>query len=99
MEAVPLDAIFGQPTLHSVRHLVKQLQKFASYLATTKWGGKHGFLPLVPSKAKMRPAAGNKNLECERLKKLELTKPRIEDSTKVQELLQFQADHKVEWKE
>ena len=53
MEAVPLDAIAGQPTLHSVRHLVKQLQNFASHLATTKVGGKHGLLPLVLSEAKM----------------------------------------------
>ena len=76
-EAVPLDAIFGKPNLHSVHHLVKQLATFASHFATTKWGGKHEFLPLVLSKAKMRPAAGNNNLDCERLKKPELIKPKI----------------------
>ena len=77
MEDVPLDAIFGQPTLHSLQHLVEQHATFASHFATTKWGGKHGFLPLILSKANMRPAARNNNLDCERLKKLDLTNPRI----------------------
>ena len=81
MEAVPIDAIVRQPTLHSMRHLVEQIKIFASHVATTKWGGKHGFLPLVLSKAKMQPAAGNINLDCKRLKKLELLNPTIEDST------------------
>ena len=81
MEAVPFDAIFGQPTLHSVRHLAEQLTTFASHFATTKWGGKHRFLPLVISKAKMRPTAGNRKLDCGRLNKPELLKPIIEDST------------------
>ena len=64
MEAVPLDAIFGQPNLHSVQHLVEQLATFESHFATTKWGGKHGFLPLILGEAKMRPAAGNSNPDC-----------------------------------
>ena len=72
MEAVPIDAIFGKPTLHSVQHLIEKLATFTSHCATTKWGGKHGFLPLVLSEAKMRPAAGNSDLDCNRLKKPEL---------------------------
>ena len=99
MEAVPLDAIVRQPTLHSVRHLVEQLATFASHFATIKWGGKHGFLPLVLSKAKMRPASGNNNLDCERLKKTDLINPRIEDITQGIEILQLQADQKVDWQE
>ena len=79
MEAIPLDTIVGKPTLQSVRHLVEQLATFASHFATTKWGGKHRFLPLVLSEFKMRLAAGNRNLDCERLKKPELLKPRIKD--------------------
>ena len=35
MESVPFDDIIGKPTLHSVQHLVEQLAKFASHLATT----------------------------------------------------------------
>ena len=81
MEAVPLDAIVGEPTLHSVRHLINQLVKFSSHFATTKWDGKHGFLPLVLGEAKMRSAAQNNNLDCERLKKIELINPRIKGST------------------
>ena len=96
MEAVPLNSIVSQPTLHSVRHLVEQLAKFANNFSTTKWGGKHGFLLLVLSKAKIRPADGNNNLECERLKKPDLINPQIEDSTQGRELLQFQMDQKVE---
>ena len=99
MEAVPLDNIFGQPTLHSVRHLVEQITTFASHLATTKWGGKHGFLPLVLSEAKMRPADGNSNLECKHIKKPELLNQIIEDITKGREILQFQAEQKIEWQE
>ena len=97
MEAVPIDAIFGKPTLHSVQHLIEKLATFTSHCATTKWGGKHGFLPLVLSEAKMRPSTGNNNLEYKRLDKLDLTNPRIEDSTQGHELLQFQADQKVKW--
>ena len=52
---------------------------------------------LVPSEEKMRLAAGNINLDCERIKKKELLNPRTEDSTQGWELLQFQADQKVEW--
>ena len=63
MEAFPLDAIVGQPTLHSVQHLVNQIETFASHFATTKWNGKHGFLPLVLRETEMRPAAGNNNLD------------------------------------
>ena len=62
MEAVPLNKILGQHNLNSIRHLVKYLTTFASHLATTKWGGKHGFLPLVLTKTKIRLAAGNQNL-------------------------------------
>ena len=81
IEAVLLDAIVGQLTLHSVRHLVEQLATIASHFTTTKWIGKHRFLPLVLSEAKIRPAAGNNNLKCERLKKPELINPRIKEST------------------
>ena len=63
MEAAPLDAILGQPTLHSVQHLFDQLATFARHFATTKWGGKHRFLLLVLSEANMRPATGNINLD------------------------------------
>ena len=98
-EAVLLDAIVGKTTLHYVQHLVEKLATFASHFTTTKWGGKHGFLPLVLSKAKMRLAARNSNLDCKRLNKPELLNPRIKDSTQSRELLQFQADQKFDWKE
>ena len=54
MGAVPLNAIVGKPTLNSVRHLFKRLATFAIHFVITKWGGKHGFLPIFLSKAKMR---------------------------------------------
>ena len=69
MEAAPLESIVGQPTLHSVRHLVEQLATFASHFATTKWGGNHWFLTIVLSKANMRLSTGKDNLYCKRLKK------------------------------
>ena len=90
MEAVPLDAIVLQPTLNSVRHLFEKFANFASHLATTKWGVKHGFLPLFLSESRMQLAAGGNNLDCERLAKPKLLNPRIEDNTKRRELLQLQ---------
>ena len=63
MEAVPLDAIVGHPTLKPVRHLADQLVAFMSYFATTKWGNNHVFLPLVLTETKMRLAAGIQDLE------------------------------------
>ena len=69
MESVPLNAIFGQPTLNSVQHLIYQLATFTSHFATTKWGGNHGFLPLVLSDTKMQLDARNNNLDCKRLEK------------------------------
>ena len=62
-------------------------------------GGKHGFLPLVLTNTKMRLAAGNHNLDCERIEKPELLNPKLEDYTKGSELLQFKEDHKVRWQE
>ena len=99
MEAVLLNAIVGQPTLKSLQHLVHQLAAFASHFATTEWGGKHGFLPLVLTKTKMRLAARIQDLKCGHIKWPELLSPRIEDDTKGCELLQVQEDHKVHWQE
>ena len=45
MEAFPLDAIVGQPTFNSIRHLVDQLAAFTSHFATTEWGGQARFPP------------------------------------------------------
>ena len=81
MESVLLDNIVGQPALHSVQHLVEKLTTFASHFATTKWGGKHGFLLIVLSNAKIRPASGNSNLDFEWLKKTDLLNPIIKDTT------------------
>ena len=96
MEAVPLGAIVGQSTLNSVWHLVKQLATFAIHFATTKWGGKHRFLLLVRSEAKMQLDTGDNNLDCERLNNPKILNPRIADSTKGRDLLQLQEDQKVE---
>ena len=47
----------------------------------------------------MRPAAGNKNLGCDRIKKPELIKPRIKYITQGWDILQFQACQNVKWQE
>ena len=99
MEAVPIDAIMGHHNLNSIRHLVDQLSSFVSNLATTKWGGKHGFLPLVLTDTKMRLADGIQDPKCRRIKRPELLNPKIEDDTKGHELVQIQEDHKVNWQE
>ena len=63
MEAVPLNAIVGKPTLNSILHLVKQLTSFTILFETTEWEGKHALLPLVLTETKMRLADGNHNLD------------------------------------
>ena len=82
MEAIPIKKIVGQPSLDSVRHLVDQLATFASHFATTKWVGKHEFLPLVLSKAKMRLAAGDNSLDCKWVDNTDILNPRIKEATK-----------------
>ena len=99
MGAVPLDAIVGQPTLNSVRPIVNQFAAFASHFATTNWGGKHDFLPLVLTETKMHISAGIQDLECGCIKRPELLNPKIEDETKGRGILQLQEDHKVNWQE
>ena len=79
MEAGPLDAIVGQPTLNSVRHLADHLSAFASHFTNNGWGGKHGFLPLLLTETKIRLAAGNLDLDCGHIKRPEILKPKIED--------------------
>ena len=96
MEAFPLDVIVGQPPLNSVRYLLEHLTTFERHFATKKWGGKHGFLPLVLREAKIRISARDKNLNFNQLAKPELLDPKIEDYTKGRDILQLQEDQKVE---
>ena len=98
MEASPLDAVLGQPTLNSIRNLVDQLAAFASHFAATGWEGKHGFLPLVLTETKTFLADWNQDLDCGRIKNPELLNPKIWYDTKGWQLLQLQEDHKVNWK-
>ena len=77
MEAVPINEIVGQPTINSVRHLVKQLADFSIHFATTIWGGKQGFLPLVLTETKMSLSDIKQNLDCKRIEKSELLNPKI----------------------
>ena len=99
MASVPLEEIVGQSTLNSVQHFVYQLAAFASHFATTEWGGKQGFLPLMLTETKIRLAAGIQDLECGRIKRPEILNPKIEDNTKGCNILQLQEDHKIHWQE
>ena len=71
-EVVLINVIVVQYTLNSVWNLVNQLAAFARNFATTKWGGKYDFLPLVLTETRIRFAAGNHNLNCMRLENPEL---------------------------
>ena len=42
-----IDKIIGQPTTTSVNNLKEQIAKIAASVKTTKWGGRHRYLPLV----------------------------------------------------
>ena len=95
MRAFLIHAIVGQPTLTSLQLVVKKIAIFAIHLVTTKWGGKHGFLPLVLSEAKMQLDARDNNLDWERHAKPKFLNPIIEDDTKGRNLIQLQEYQKV----
>ena len=95
----PNELIFGQPTLPSVRTLVEQLAAFASHFDTTTWGGRHGYLPLVPDQKKMCLFTTDGSLNCAWLKKPALIHPNTANDTKGRDLVQFQEDHKLRWME
>ena len=95
VEAVPIDATVGQPTLNSVWHIVEHLTTFTIHFATTKWGGKRGFLPIVLSEPRICLAARDNNLNLERLAKPEILNPKTKDKTKGFKLLHLQEDQKV----
>ena len=97
MEAVPLNAVVEHPTLNSVRNLANQLATFMSHFTTTKWEGKHSFLPLLLTKTKIRLDAGNQDLNHGSIKRPKLLKLEIKDDTKGREILHFQENHKVNW--
>ena len=99
LEAVPFDPLIGQPTRHSVRHLIDQLAGFTSHFSSPHWGGRHGYLTLVISDAEMRPVMGDAALDCERLPLPERINAQITDATVGRALLQLQEEHKVEWQE
>jgi len=56
--AMPLDKIVGQPTTATANHLKEQIAKIAAAIKTTKWGGRHGHLPLVLSDTEWQTASG-----------------------------------------
>ena len=53
-----IDKIIGQPTTTSVNNLKEQIAKIAASVKTTKWGGRHGYLPLVLDDTEWRTASG-----------------------------------------
>jgi len=55
---MPLDKIVGQPTTATANQLKEQIAKIAAAIKTTKWGGRHGHLPLVLSGMEWQTAAG-----------------------------------------
>ena len=56
--AMPLDKIVGQPTTATANQLKEQIAKIAAAIKTTKWGGRHGHLPLVLSDTEWQTASG-----------------------------------------
>ena len=99
MESVLIDSIVGQPTLNSVRQLAKQIMAFTSHFETTKSGGKGGFLPLILSEDKMRLAAGENTLDCQRLAKPKFLNTKIKYDTKGCDLLHIQEEQRVQFQE
>ena len=96
MVAFPIERIFGQPNLPTVRTLIEQLANFLSHFNTTTWGGRHGYLPLVINQAKV---TSDENLDCVQLKKPALIHPNIANYTKDRDLFQLKEDHKLRWPE
>ena len=81
LEAVPFDPLIGQPTRHSVSHLINQLAGFTSYFSSSHWEGRHGYLSLVLSDAEMRLVTGDASLDCSRLPLPARINARITDAT------------------
>ena len=54
-----IDKIIGQPTTTSVNNLKEQIAKIAASVKTTKWGGRHGYLPLVLDNTEWQTASGH----------------------------------------
>ena len=90
LEAVPFDPLIGQPTRHSVCHLIDQLAGFTSHFSSSHWGGHHGYLSLVLSNAEMRLVMGDAALDCARLPLPARINAQITDATVGRALLQLQ---------
>ena len=89
LDAVPFDPLIGQPTRHSVRHLIDQLAGFTSHFSSSHWGGRHGYLTFVLSEAEMRLVTGDADLDCARLPLPARTNAQITDATVGRALLQL----------
>ena len=90
LEAVPFDPLIGQPTWHSVRHLINQLAGFISHFSSSHWGGGHGYLSLVLSDSEMRLVTGDAALDCSCLPLPARINARITYATVGRDLLQLQ---------
>ena len=54
-----IDKIIGQPTTTSANNLKEKIAKIVASVKTTKWGGRHGYLPLVLNNTEWQTASGH----------------------------------------
>ena len=94
----PPDLIVGQPSLSTVRLLVKQLSPVAAGIATTQWGGRHGHLKMILGGVKYRVVLGEANVDI-----TPLTKPNnsatIASDADAGAIAKARATHKILWRE
>ena len=97
LKAVPFDPLIGQPTRHSVRHLIDQIAGFTIHFSSSHWWRRHGCLTLMLSDAEMRLVTGDAALYCARLPLLARINAQITDATVGRALLHLQEEHNVVW--
>ena len=97
-EANPFNRVIGPPNLGYVCQMVDQLSAVSSFPAS-KWGGNHGYFPLVLGQTKIYLMANDNNLTCVFITKPNHTSARITKNSNLKEMITFQDEKKLIWQE
>ena len=100
--ANPLDRIVGQPSISSVRLLVKQLAKIVPSFKTTQWGGKHGHLKLALGIKKYKLVIIDPDLsevDFGKIQEPSLASDKFKENDDANAVEKKKAAHKVLWRE
>ena len=96
---MPLNQIDGQPTKTMVNHLKHQCAKLPSSVTTTKWGGRHGYLPLVINEEEFQSITKDDTATTGRLDTPPITPDGLTNSTTHINQTKRKAKHKIKQEE